>query len=1058
MTQQTGWQPQALPALPEGSTYAVTAVSALNENEAWIAGNIKPSGDAFVAHTTNGGGQWQVVHRSVMAGVTRLKMMPGVGIIAGTHNLLRSSTDGGATWIQEQNSIPNPPGTPHNVGPDGHVYGLAVADSAHIWTAGYDGYSAGVIYHRKPERPQPDPQNPNGNTPWWLEWAQDYRGMYGIAAANSQIAWAVGYAGYIWMTVNGGDGWGQQTSNTGAALNDVVALDVNTAWVVGDGGVILKTTDGGATWNSQPSGTTENLRRIAAVDVNVAWAVGTNGTILRTTDGGATWRAQVSGTDATFNGVAAVNATTAWVVSESALPVLATTDGGTDQPLSVPAINYLSPLGGPITGGTGPIDLMGRDFRPGVRVYFGNVPAAAVQFRAANWLNVTTPAHAAGIVDITVVNPDGQSATKAKAFAFADTQPLILSLSPSYGYVNEQVDVTINGAGFMPSVTATEPVPTVNINGTPVNGLWAGYDYLSITFSSSLLTTAGMANISVTTAAGTSNTVPFAINNGNVSVDAPNSPTLPKSVTLPSLSGPIEATFYGMNWGGWIKVGKVFDPPEWLAGNSPPPAGYSFLRNYYYEVSASANLSYKEATLCFPYADADIQAAGLDESKLRLLRYQSDSSTWEDVTFTLDRTANVICGTSPRPMAYFALAQGPQETPAPVITAITPAIGPPAGGTTVTISGNRFGPNATVAFGSAAATNVTVVNGRKITVTIPAHVSGFGFVDVVVTHPDSRTGTVAGGFEYVGPPSVISVSPPQGKYYSAVTITGMGFRDGSGLSITFGGAQLIGYSVINETTIEGNAPSHAAGPVDIVVTNPDGQAGTLANGFTYIPAPTITNVEPNAGPVEGGTSIIITGTGFQTGATVVFAETAAATDVTVVNSTTITAVTPAHNAGAVNVKVTNPDTQYAYRTPAFTYGKWPSVITWTPPASIPFGTTLGAAQLNATVNGIPGTFVYSPAAGAILTIGTRTLSVTFTPTDTGTYTTTTKTVTIAVQPARGDVNADGSVNIADAIIALQILSAKQPAPATHTGADVNSDGNIGLQEAIYVLQTISVLR
>ena len=56
------------------------------------------------------------------------------------------------------------------------------------------------------------------------------------------------------------------------------------------------------------------------------------------------------------------------------------------------------------------------------------------------------------------------------------------------------------------------------------------------------------------------------------------------------------------------------------------------------------------------------------------------------------------------------------------------------------------------------------------------------------------------------------------------------------------------------------------------------------------------------------------------------------------------------------------------------------VLTWPAPAAITQGTALGATQLNATAN-VPGTFVYSPAAGTVLPVGTHTLRVTFTPTD-----------------------------------------------------------------------------
>jgi len=67
-------------------------------------------------------------------------------------------------------------------------------------------------------------------------------------------------------------------------------------------------------------------------------------------------------------------------------------------------------------------------------------------------------------------------------------------------------------------------------------------------------------------------------------------------------------------------------------------------------------------------------------------------------------------------------------------------------------------------------------------------------------------------------------------------------------------------------------------------------------------------------------------------------------------------------------------------------GKNQSILNWAYPASIVYGTALGGSQLDATAN-VPGTFVYSPAAGTVLTVGSQPLFVTFTPTDTTDYTT-----------------------------------------------------------------------
>ena len=67
------------------------------------------------------------------------------------------------------------------------------------------------------------------------------------------------------------------------------------------------------------------------------------------------------------------------------------------------------------------------------------------------------------------------------------------------------------------------------------------------------------------------------------------------------------------------------------------------------------------------------------------------------------------------------------------------------------------------------------------------------------------------------------------------------------------------------------------------------------------------------------------------------------------------------------------------------YAQWKLIqtkptITWTIPAAIQEGTPLSATQLNAVAS-VQGTYTYSPASTALLTVGKHTLKVTFVPTD-----------------------------------------------------------------------------
>jgi hypothetical protein len=90
------------------------------------------------------------------------------------------------------------------------------------------------------------------------------------------------------------------------------------------------------------------------------------------------------------------------------------------------------------------------------------------------------------------------------------------------------------------------------------------------------------------------------------------------------------------------------------------------------------------------------------------------------------------------------------------------------------------------------------------------------------------------------------------------------------------------------------------------VTVTDANAATATASFSITvnpPAPSLGSVAPASGPTAGGTTVTITGTNLTGATSVTFAGTAA-TAFTVNSATTITAVTPAHAAGAVNVVVT----------------------------------------------------------------------------------------------------------------------------------------------------------
>jgi Listeria/Bacterioides repeat len=99
-------------------------------------------------------------------------------------------------------------------------------------------------------------------------------------------------------------------------------------------------------------------------------------------------------------------------------------------------------------------------------------------------------------------------------------------------------------------------------------------------------------------------------------------------------------------------------------------------------------------------------------------------------------------------------------------------------------------------------------------------------------------------------------------------------------------------------------------PTFFLALGPDGNlwftdSCTPAIGKVYAVVPAVTAVSPGNGPVSGGTTVTITGSGF-TGATAVSFGGVAADSFTVNSATSITAISPAHEAGTVDVTVNTP--------------------------------------------------------------------------------------------------------------------------------------------------------
>jgi hypothetical protein len=103
----------------------------------------------------------------------------------------------------------------------------------------------------------------------------------------------------------------------------------------------------------------------------------------------------------------------------------------------------------------------------------------------------------------------------------------------------------------------------------------------------------------------------------------------------------------------------------------------------------------------------------------------------------------------------------------------------------------------------------------------------------VITLLDASIASAMGVCIFPAGPSVTAVSPGWGSVAGgdAVTVTGSGFV--AGASVTFGGSAATAVEVTDDSTLTAVTPAHAAGAVDVTVTNPDAESATLSSGFTF---------------------------------------------------------------------------------------------------------------------------------------------------------------------------------------------------------------------------------
>ncbi len=289
----------------------------------------------------------------------------------------------------------------------------------------------------------------------------------------------------------------------------------------------------------------------------------------------------------------------------------------------------------------------------------------------------------------------------------------------------------------------------------------------------------------------------------------------------------------------------------------------------------------------------------------------------------------------------------------PSVTGLTPAQGPIAGGTTVTITGTNLASASAVDFGSVQVTSFLSDTADGITLMSPA---GSGTMDVTVVTPNGTSATSpADQFSYVAPqppPDVTGIAPATGPATGGTTVTINGTNLASASAVNFGSVQMTSFlsDTANEITLVSPAGS---GTVDVTVVTPNGTSATSpADQFSYVaapPPPSVTGIAPATGPATGGTTVTINGANLASASAVNFGSVQVSSFLSD-TANEITLVSPA-GSGPVDVTVVTPNGTSA-TSPAdqFSYvaAPLPASVTGIAPATGPAtgGTTVTITGTN----------------------------------------------------------------------------------------------------------------
>ena len=243
-----------------GISQNLYSIQFINKTHGWIVGD-----SGIVLETTNAGTDWQLQNSGTdktLFSVFFIDTLTGWGV--GDSGVIICTVDGGLSWTKRESGV------------NSQLRSTYFFDSQLGYAVGHYGTILSTF---------------DGGINWSIESYSPNFNLNSILITEMVTTWTIGsdsdypYS-LIFRKLIDEPGWPLNYIQKGGMLNSVYFTNENTGYVAGESGVIIKTVNAGDSWRSQNSNTEKNLYSIFFTDSIRGWAVGDSGAIVKTNTGG----------------------------------------------------------------------------------------------------------------------------------------------------------------------------------------------------------------------------------------------------------------------------------------------------------------------------------------------------------------------------------------------------------------------------------------------------------------------------------------------------------------------------------------------------------------------------------------------------------------------------------------------------------------------------------------------------------------------------------------------------------------------------------------------------